>query len=206
MAHEDYSCEIRPGQACASAAVFGCGSWDSYRAERSLRLAPEWACLWQGCRSPSRLVWVGAQSQPHPNEVHEAVLFNPLNAILNPICRLLALLGARYIFHVSGLRVKNWTASRFLCNPKVHYCVHNIWPLFLIQSNSTLSNPICIKFVFSIILAPILWCQMCFDQHLGISTRMMKAFQVPLSLGPTKLGVITPEDGDRSWARTAVFC
>jgi len=33
-------------------------------------------------------------------------LINPLNAELNPICPLLALLGARHIFHVSGLRVK----------------------------------------------------------------------------------------------------
>ena len=32
---------------------------------------------------------------------------NPLNAELNPICHLLALLGAHHIFHVSGLRVKN---------------------------------------------------------------------------------------------------
>jgi hypothetical protein len=31
---------------------------------------------------------------------------NPLNAELNPICHLLALLGARHIFHVNGLRVK----------------------------------------------------------------------------------------------------
>ena len=31
--------------------------------------------------------------------------FNPLNAELNPICHLLALSGAHYIFHVSGLRV-----------------------------------------------------------------------------------------------------
>jgi len=32
--------------------------------------------------------------------------FNPLNTELNPICHLLALLGAHHIFHVSGLRVK----------------------------------------------------------------------------------------------------
>jgi len=31
---------------------------------------------------------------------------NPLNAELNPICHLLALLGAHHTFHVSGLRVK----------------------------------------------------------------------------------------------------
>ena len=29
-------------------------------------------------------------------------IFKPLNAELNPICHLLALLGAHYIFHVSG--------------------------------------------------------------------------------------------------------
>jgi hypothetical protein len=32
-------------------------------------------------------------------------LFNPLNAELNPICHLLALLGARHILHVSRIRV-----------------------------------------------------------------------------------------------------
>jgi hypothetical protein len=34
-------------------------------------------------------------------------MLNPLNAKLNPICHLLALLGAHHIFHVSGLRVKS---------------------------------------------------------------------------------------------------
>ena len=31
--------------------------------------------------------------------------FNSLNSELNPICHLLALLGARHILHVSGIRV-----------------------------------------------------------------------------------------------------
>jgi transposase len=31
--------------------------------------------------------------------------FNPLNPELNPICHLLALLGAHHILHVSGLSV-----------------------------------------------------------------------------------------------------
>jgi len=35
---------------------------------------------------------------------------NPLNVELNPICHLLALLGAHNIFHVSRLRIKH-TAS-----------------------------------------------------------------------------------------------
>jgi hypothetical protein len=33
--------------------------------------------------------------------------FNRLNAQLNPICLLLALLGAHHIFHVSRIRIKN---------------------------------------------------------------------------------------------------
>jgi hypothetical protein len=33
------------------------------------------------------------------------LLFNPLNAKLNPICHLLALLGAHHILHVSRIRV-----------------------------------------------------------------------------------------------------
>jgi len=32
--------------------------------------------------------------------------FNHLHAELNPICHLLALLGAHHVFHVSGLRVE----------------------------------------------------------------------------------------------------
>jgi len=36
----------------------------------------------------------------------EKNLFNPLNAKLNPICHLLALLGAHPILHVSRIRVK----------------------------------------------------------------------------------------------------
>jgi hypothetical protein len=35
------------------------------------------------------------------------ISINPLNAELNPICHLLALLGAHHILHVSRIRVKN---------------------------------------------------------------------------------------------------
>ena len=35
------------------------------------------------------------------------IIFNPFNAELNPICQLLALLGAHHILHVSKIRV-NW--------------------------------------------------------------------------------------------------
>jgi len=39
-------------------------------------------------------------------EIDDYKVFNPLNAELNFICHLLALLGAHHIFHISGLRVK----------------------------------------------------------------------------------------------------
>ena len=38
-----------------------------------------------------------------------AKLLNPLNAELNPICYLLALLGAHHFLHVSRIRVKSLT-------------------------------------------------------------------------------------------------
>ena len=37
---------------------------------------------------------------------HEIFLFNPLKPKLNPICYLLALLGAHHFLHVSRIRVK----------------------------------------------------------------------------------------------------
>jgi len=40
--------------------------------------------------------------------------FNPLNPELNPICYLLALLGAHHFLHVSGIRVKLLTLRRLM--------------------------------------------------------------------------------------------
>jgi hypothetical protein len=42
---------------------------------------------------------------PHPEGRDHRFSFNPLNAELNPICYLLALLGAHHFFHVSRIRV-----------------------------------------------------------------------------------------------------
>jgi len=41
-------------------------------------------------------------------------MFNPLNPELNPICYLLALLGAHYFLHVSRIRVKLLTLRRLM--------------------------------------------------------------------------------------------
>ena len=42
----------------------------------------------------------------HVSEPWFSIVFNPLNAELNPICHLLALLGAHHILHVSRIRDK----------------------------------------------------------------------------------------------------
>ena len=46
---------------------------------------------------------------PFTNNTYDAIYmpFDPLNAKLNPICHLLALLGAHHILHVSRVRVKH---------------------------------------------------------------------------------------------------
>jgi len=50
----------------------------------------------------------------HPYQLNQSTVsafkvqpdFNPLNTELNPICHLLALLGAHHILHISRIRVK----------------------------------------------------------------------------------------------------
>jgi hypothetical protein len=56
-------------------------------------------------------------------DVITAVLFNPSNTELNPICHLLALLGAHHILHVSRTRVKEDTGcmKRGEINPRSSY-------------------------------------------------------------------------------------
>jgi hypothetical protein len=91
-------------------------------------------------------VWCSQFCMSHKYIWSYAAPFNPLNAKLNPICHLLALLVAHHILHVSSIRVKfcvypyllltysmeqsPWEANRFsasqeiscfLWSPKVHY-------------------------------------------------------------------------------------
>jgi hypothetical protein len=49
-------------------------------------------------------------------------MFNPLNAELNPICHLLALLGAHYILHISRIRVNGYfEILSSLVSPSKHH-------------------------------------------------------------------------------------
>jgi hypothetical protein len=45
------------------------------------------------------------------------ILINPLNAEINPMCHLLALLGAHHILHVSRIRVKESGEPTRACAP-----------------------------------------------------------------------------------------
>jgi len=49
-------------------------------------------------------------------------IFNPLNAELNPICHLLALLGTHHILHVSRIRVNNCIYKTSTCfDASIHH-------------------------------------------------------------------------------------
>jgi hypothetical protein len=48
------------------------------------------------------------------------IRINPLKAELNPICQLLALLGAHHILHVSSIRVKVLGCRVKICRIRTH--------------------------------------------------------------------------------------
>ena len=54
------------------------------------------------------------------NVLHFLKTFNPLNAKLNPICHLLAFLGAHHILHFSGIR-DNITSDGFIFSYLYYY-------------------------------------------------------------------------------------
>ena len=55
--------------------------------------------------------------------------FNPLNAELNPICYLLALLGARHLLHVSRIRVKSLTLRQLMSYIYIYIYIY-IWSAY----------------------------------------------------------------------------
>ena len=54
------------------------------------------------------------------------LLINPLNAELNPICHLLALLGSHHILHVSRIRV-NYSTTVWCCPTSLYNHINNTW-------------------------------------------------------------------------------
>jgi len=70
-----------------------------------------------------------------PRTYFWASVINPLNAELNPICYLLALLGANHFLHVSGIRVKSLTLR--LLMSYIYIYIYDISSLRFITVNLT---------------------------------------------------------------------
>jgi hypothetical protein len=62
----------------------------------------------------------------------QILLINPLNSGLNPICHLLALLGAHHILHVSRIRVK---ATKY-AKPQQEYWLEKFWDIILLYTSA----------------------------------------------------------------------
>ena len=60
------------------------------------------------------------------NNLKLTMKMDPLNVELNPICNVVALLGARHIFHISGLRVKDIINEKNAWNGKLQYNGHHV--------------------------------------------------------------------------------
>jgi len=73
----------------------------------------------------SFLAWYSCANWMNESDINQLTTFNPLNAQLNPICHLVALLGAHHIIHVSRTRLKViWVRVYFSCfNQLMHIFV-----------------------------------------------------------------------------------
>jgi len=60
-------------------------------------------------------------------------VLNPLNAELNPICYLLALLGAHHFLHISRIRVKSLTLRQLMS----YTCIYGAPILDVSRSHTT---------------------------------------------------------------------
>jgi hypothetical protein len=92
---------------------------------RTEDLSDSWTSTWANLLFIPR-VWV----QLHPTLLTLAYCeINPLNAKLNLICHLLALLGAHHIIHVSRIKVKNEGRAKHFAFLFTSYCFIE-WELF----------------------------------------------------------------------------
>ena len=75
-------------------------------------------CNWMCWEKSATCCWRTCQKLPTKSDMWPCIKtpfgFNPLNAELNPICHLLALLGAHHILHVSRIRVNTTMESYHL--------------------------------------------------------------------------------------------
>ena len=72
-----------------------------------------------------------------PHFKYEVTLINPLNAELNPICYLLALLGAHHFLHVGRIRVKSLTLRLLMSYIYIYIYIYGAPILDVSRSHTT---------------------------------------------------------------------
>jgi hypothetical protein len=87
---------------------------------------------------PCRALWLlyVARFNIHKCYILHTQCINPLNAELNPICHLLALLEAHYILYVSRIRVKEETSEVLLLGRSFAWC----WILDALECRSGITE------------------------------------------------------------------
>jgi hypothetical protein len=69
--------------------------------------------------------------------VRDKLIINPLNAELNPICYLLALLGAHHFLYVSGIRVKSLNLRLLMLYVYIYIYIYGAPILDVSRSHTT---------------------------------------------------------------------
>jgi hypothetical protein len=100
----NYVCIFRTHCICFSCEMLRFVTWQFEACQCLQRDRNNWTTWFSNSARPKRFV----SSQKRPDRFWSApnFLFNPLNPELNPICYLLALLGAHHFLHVSRIRIK----------------------------------------------------------------------------------------------------
>ena len=84
-------------------------SESTHKTTKCQKVKSQNSAIW---RNPTARHW---KSQNFSVINNQNTYFNPLNAELNPICHLLALVGVRHILHVSGVRVNYFVWNKKSC-------------------------------------------------------------------------------------------
>ena len=79
----------------------------------------------------------GIQTLRFSNRAFFGNTFNPLNAELNPICHLLALLGVHHFLHVSRIRVKSLTLRLLMIYIYIYIYMYGVPILDVSRSHTT---------------------------------------------------------------------
>ena len=97
--------------------------------------------LWLGsCTHCILVCFLWSKKPKHSSSNHGLCCFNPLNAELNPICHLLALLGVHHFFHVSRIRVNSCRPGLFLAEVLIFSLMFSQAPVYAFAITEVLKS------------------------------------------------------------------